>query len=63
MTKDLVKFVCFDGSTFIKEFMVKNDESLKDIIETFIYNYNKTKTCLDEMCCYVYELLLSETIN
>lgn len=54
MTKYLVKFVCFDGSTFTKEFIVKDDESLKDIIETFIYNYNKTKTCLEEICSYYY---------
>lgn len=64
MTKEIVKFVCFDGTTFTEEFMVKDDESSKDIIETFIYNYNynKGKTCLEEMCCYAYQLLTVEII-
>ena len=62
MTRETVKFVCFDGSTFTKEFMVKDNESSKDIIETFIYNYNKGKTCLDEMLCYAYQLLTVERI-
>jgi len=56
MTKETVKFVCFDGTTFTKEFLVK------DIIETFIYNHNKGKTCLEEMCCYAYQLLTVERI-
>ena len=30
--------------------------------ETFIYNYNKGKTCLEEMCCYAYQLLTVERI-
>ena len=55
MTKETVKFLCFDDTTFTKEFMVK------DIIETFIYNYNKGKTCLVEMC-YAYQLLTVERI-
>lgn len=62
MTKETVKFVRYDGLTFTKEFLVKDDESSKDIIETFIYNYNKGKNCLDEMCCYAYQLLTVERI-
>lgn len=62
MTKETVKFVCHDGSTFTKEFMVKDDESSKDIIETFIYNYNKSKSFLDEMLCYTYQFLTVERI-
>ena len=61
MTKGTVKFLCFDDTTFTEEFLVKDDESFKDIIETFIYNYNKGKTCLVEMC-YAYQLLTVERI-
>ena len=52
--------MCYDGETFTKEFIVKDDESSKDIIEGFIYQYNKTKMCLDEMCCNTYHILKSE---
>ena len=62
LTREIVKFVCYDGETFIKEFIVKDDESSKDIIEGFIYQYNKTKMCLDEMCCNTYHILKSEKI-
>lgn len=60
MTKLIVKFVCMDGSTFKYDFIVKDDESAKDKIESFIYNYNKTS--LELMCLYVYEILSSERI-
>lgn len=36
MTKETVKFVCYDGSTFTKDLIVKDDESSIDVIETFI---------------------------
>lgn len=62
MTKETYKFVCMDGSTFIKAFNVKDDESSKDIIETFIYNYNKDKTLLEEMCLYDYDLVYFEIV-
>lgn len=62
MTKETYKIVCMDGSTFIKTFNVKDDESSKDIIETFIYNYNKDKTLLEEMCLYVYDLVDVEIV-
>ncbi len=62
MTKLIVKFVCMDGSTFKYDFIVKDDESAKDKIESFIYNYNKNKTSLELMCLYVYEILSSERI-
>lgn len=62
MTRETFKFVRYDGLTFTKEFMVKDNESSKDIIETFIYNYNKSKSCLDEMLCYTYQLLTVERI-
>ena len=62
MTKETVKFVCYDGSTFTKDLIVKDDESSIDVIETFIYNYNKTKTCIEEMCCYTYQVLSFEKI-
>lgn len=62
MTKETVKFVCYDGSTFTRDLIVKDDESSIDVIETFIYNYNKTKTTIDEMCCYIYQVLSFEKI-
>ena len=38
------------------------DESSQDVIETFIYNYNKTKYKVSEMCNYNYEILEVKTI-
>lgn len=62
MTKLIVKFLCMDGSTFTYDFIIKDDESAKDKIESFIYNYNKNKSFLELMCLYVYEILSSERI-
>lgn len=62
MTREIVKFTRFDGSVFHRTFHVKDNESSQDIIETFIYNYNKTKYKTSEMCSYVYEILEVKTI-
>lgn len=42
-TREIVRFKRYDGSIFHRTFIVRDDESSQDIIETFIYNYNKTK--------------------
>lgn len=62
MTREIVKFTRFDGSVFHRTFHVKDNESSQDIIETFIYNYNKTKYKVSEMCSYVYEILQVDRI-
>lgn len=58
MTREIVKFTRFDGSVFHRTFHVKDNESSQDIIEDFIYNYNK----VSEMCNYNYEVLEVKTI-
>ena len=60
-TREIVRFTCFDGSVFHRTFIVI-DESSQDVIETFIYNYNKTKYKVSEMCNYNYEVLEVKTI-
>lgn len=62
MTREIVKFTRFDGSVFHITFHVKDNESSQDIIEDFIYNYNKTKHKVSEMCNYNYEVLEVKTI-
>ncbi len=61
-TREIVRFKRYDGSIFHRTFIVRDDESSQDIIETFIYNYNKTKYKVSEMCSYVYEILQVDTI-
>ena len=61
-TREIVKFTRFDGSVFHRTFHVKDNESSQDIIEDFIYNYNKTKYKVSEMCNYNYEILEVKTI-
>ena len=62
MTREIVRFTRFDGSVFCRTFIIKDDESSQDIIETFIYNYNKTKYKASDMVDYNYELLQVERI-
>ena len=62
MTMEIVKFTRFDGSFFHRTFHVKDNESSQDIIEDFIYNYNKTKYKVSEMVNYNYEVLEVKTI-
>lgn len=62
MTREIVRFTRFDGSVFCRTFIIKDDESSQDIIETFIYNYNKTKYKTSDMVNYNYELLQVERI-
>lgn len=62
MTREIVKFTRFDGLVFCRIFIIKDDESSQDIIETFIYNYNKTKYKASDMVNYNYELLQVDTI-
>lgn len=61
-TREIVRFTRFDGSVFHRTFIVKDDESSQDIIETFIYNYNKTKYKSFDMVNYNYEVLEVKTI-
>lgn len=61
-TREIVRFKRYDGSIFHRTFIVKDNESSQDIIETFIYNYNKTKYKVSEMCSYVYEILQVDKI-
>ena len=61
-TREIVRFKRYDGSIFHRTFIVRDDESSQDIIETFIYNYNKTKYKVSEMCSYVYEILQVDRI-
>lgn len=61
-TREIVRFTRFDGSVFHRTFIVKDDESSQYVIETFIYNYNKTKYKVSEMCNYNYEILQVDTI-
>lgn len=61
-TREIVRFKRYDGSIFHRTFIVRDDESSQDIIETFIYNYNKTNYKVSEMCSYVYEILEVKTI-
>ena len=62
MTKLTVKFTIVDGSNFYQTFFVKDDESSKDIIESFIYNYNKTEYRIEKICPYIYDLVAVETL-
>lgn len=61
-TREIVRFTRFDGSVFHRTFIVKDDESFQDVIETFIYNYNKTKYKSSDMVNYNYEVLEVKTI-
>lgn len=61
-TREIVRFTRFDGSVFHRTFIVKDDESSQDVIETFIYNYNKTKYKPSDMVNYNYEVLEVKTI-
>lgn len=63
MTKETYKFICNDGSSFYQTFFVKDDESSKDIIESFIYQYNKTEYRIEKFCPYIYALVAIETIK
>lgn len=62
MTREIVRFTRFDGSVFHRTFIIKDNESSQDVIETFIYNYNKTKYKTSEMVNYNYEILQFERI-
>ena len=62
MTREIVRFTRFDGSVFHRTFIVKDDESSQDVIENFIYNYNKTKYKSYDMVNYNYEVLQVDTI-
>lgn len=57
-TREIVRFKRYDGSIFHRTFIVKDNEISQDIIEDFIYNYNK----VSEMCNYNYEVLEVKTI-
>lgn len=40
MTRVTIKFLTLGGNLHYQTLFVKDDESLKDIIEGFIYDYN-----------------------
>ena len=61
MTKEHVMFKLINGDRFIHIFMVRPDESSKDVIETYIYNYNQSCYTREEMCNYDYEIYKVES--
>lgn len=56
MSKVHVMFKLINGDRFIKIFMVADNESAKDIIDTFLYRYNMVCPFMCERCDYDYEI-------
>lgn len=61
MSKVHVMFKLINGDRFIKIFIVSDNESAKDIIDTFIYKYNMVCRFMCERCDYDFEIYKVET--
>lgn len=62
MTRVTIKFLTLGGNLHYQTLFVKDDESLKDIIEGFICDYNASAFRFEDICLYFYVIVAFDRI-